>query len=134
MKIVMTLLVRDEQDIIRENIEFHRSKGVDFFIATDNKSMDMTPHYLKEYEKKGILHYIFEGEDNYNQHQWVTKMARLAYEEYDADWVINNDADEFWWPKNGTLKDTLYKISPEYNIVSASRHNFVAIDNTHTAF
>ena len=35
MKIVMTLLVRDEQDIIRENIEFHLSMGVNFFIAAD---------------------------------------------------------------------------------------------------
>ena len=38
MKIVMTLLVRDEQDIIRENIEFHLSQGIDYFIATDNIS------------------------------------------------------------------------------------------------
>ncbi len=94
----MTLLVRDEQDIIRENIEFHRSQGVDYFIATDNKSEDRTPCYLKDYEKQGILHYIYEGNDNYNQHEWVTRMARMTCVEHSADWVINNDADEFWWP------------------------------------
>ena len=134
MKIVMTLLVRDEQDIIRENIEFHLSQGVDYFIATDNKSVDLTPRFLKEYEKKGILRYIFEGDDNYNQHAWVTRMARMAYTEHGADWVINNDADEFWWPNSGNLKDTFYKVPPEYNIVGANRHNFVAIDDADAPF
>lgn len=134
MKIVMTLLVRDEQDIIRENIEFHRSQGVDYFIATDNKSEDSTPRYLKEYEKKGILHYIYEGTDNYNQHEWVTRMARMAFIEHTADWVINNDADEFWWPKSGNLKDAFHKIPSEYDIVSANRHNFVAVNNASFAF
>lgn len=92
MKLVMTLLVRDEQDIIRENTEYHRSQGVDYFIVTDNKSVDLTPNYLQEYEKKGILHYIFEGNDNHNQHTWVTRIARMAYVEQGADLVINNES------------------------------------------
>lgn len=49
----MTLLVRDEQDIIRENIEFHLSQGVSFFIVTDNLSADGTAAILKEYEEMG---------------------------------------------------------------------------------
>ena len=96
MKLVMTLLVRDEQDIIRENIEYHLAQGVDFFIATDNRSVDATTNILKEYEARGLLHYIYEGSDDYSQHAWVTRMARMAYKEFGADWVINNDADEFW--------------------------------------
>ena len=32
----MTLLVRDEQDIIRENINFHLAQGVDFIIDVVN--------------------------------------------------------------------------------------------------
>ena len=129
MKIVMTLLVRDEQDIIRENIEYHLSQGVNYFIATDNRSSDATTEILREYEKKGILHYIYEGEDNYNQHEWVTRMARMAHIEYGADWVINNDADEFWWPKSGNLKETFHKVGSEYNTVRANRYDFIAIDN-----
>ena len=69
MKIVMTLLVRDEQDIIRENIEFHLSQGVDFFIVTDNRSVDMTPIYLKEYEKQGAGEILLTSIDHEEMHE-----------------------------------------------------------------
>ncbi len=59
MKLVMTLLVRDEQDIIRENIEFHLAQGVNFFVVTDNKSVDATAHY---YGKERILKKLKSGE------------------------------------------------------------------------
>ena len=130
----MTLLVRDEEDIIRENVEFHLSQGVDFIIATDNRSIDTTTAILREYEDKGVLRYIYEGEDNYNQHAWVTRMARMAYTHYGADWVINNDADEFWWPREKTLSETLARLPAHINIVRADRHNFVAVDQSEDPF
>ena len=130
----MTLLVRDEQDIIRENIEFHLAQGVDFFIVTDNKSVDSTKDILIEYEDQGKLHYIYEGDDDYNQHTWVTKMARMAYTEFAADWVINSDADEFWWPKKGDLKETVVSIPAKLNLFTAQRINFVPVETTGLPF
>ena len=41
-------------------------------------------------------------------------MARLAASEYGADWVFNNDADQFWWPITGTIKDGVDQIPEEY--------------------
>lgn len=127
-KLVMTLLVRDEQDILRANIEFHRAQGVDFFIVTDNKSVDATPDILKEYEAQGLLYSIYEGADDFNQAEWVTRMARLAATKFDASWVINNDADEFWWPMNHPdLRSEFEAIPSSGNIVQAERHNFVPV-------
>ena len=40
MKLVMTLLVRDEADIVDAQIAFHLDAGVDFVVATDNRSED----------------------------------------------------------------------------------------------
>lgn len=125
MKLVMTLLVRDEEDILRENIEFHLSRGVDFVIAMDNRSVDGTRNILRDFERRGVLRYLFQPEDDYSQHRWVSQMAHMAHKDYGADWVINNDADEFWWPEQGDLKSTL-AAWPEHSLAaSASRVNFI---------
>lgn len=88
MKLVMTLLVRDEEDIVGSNIDFHLAQGVDFIIATDNLSGDGTPEILRRYERQGLLHYIHQPEDNFAQHRWVTHMAQMACTDFAADWVI----------------------------------------------
>lgn len=134
MKLILTLLVRDEEDIIRENILFHLNHGVDFIIATDNKSVDSTPEILKEFEKQGVLEYIFEPADDYSQWKWVTRMARLAATKYHADWVINADADEFWFPHQGSLKDALAKIPKDISVVGVKRNNFVTVNRKHKHF
>jgi len=41
--------------------------------------------------------------------------------------VINNDADEFWWPLEGNLKETFSAIPREINILGALRQNFVVV-------
>lgn len=128
MKIVMTLLVRNEEDTLRANLEFHRAQGVDLVIATDHLSTDATTGILKSYERAGFVHYIRQDSPTFEQSAWVTHMARLAYERYRATWVINNDADEFWWPRRGTLRTVLSRIPPVCTVARAGRHNFVPVD------
>jgi glycosyltransferase involved in cell wall biosynthesis len=124
MKLVMTLLVRDEQDIVRENLDFHLAQGVDQVIVTDNGSEDATAEILREYESRGVVRLLFEANDDYSQGRWVTRMARLAATE-GADWVINNDADEFWWPRAGSLRSIFEQLSDGIGLVVARRQNFV---------
>ena len=124
MKLVMTLLVRDEQDIVRENLDFHLAQGVDEVIVTDNGSEDATVEILREYESQGVLRLLLEPTDDYSQGRWVTRMARLAATG-GADWVINNDADEFWWPRAGSLKSIFDRLDDEAGLVVARRQNFV---------
>lgn len=121
----MTLLVRDEEDIVAANIDFHLARGVDHVIAMDNLSVDRTPEILRAYERRGVLSYVHQREDTYAQHRWVTSMARTAAIDLRADWVINSDADEFWWPEQGNLKDVLSVVSPRTLVVEAPRTNFL---------
>jgi hypothetical protein len=134
MKLVMTLLVRDEADIVDAQIAFHLAAGVDLFIATDNRSEDGTTEVLERYERDGRLHLIREAGDDLRQSEWVTRMARLAATELDADWVLNSDADEFWWPRGSSLRDVLESVPPHYGVVRAAWRNFVPRPEGHPFF
>jgi hypothetical protein len=125
MRLVQTLLVRDEADVVDAQIAFHLEAGVDFVIATDNRSEDGTTEILERYERDGHLHLIREAGDDLRQSEWVTRMARLAATDFGADWVLNTDADEFWWPQESSLKDVLAAIPPRFGVVRGAWRNFV---------
>lgn len=112
MRVVMTLLARDEADIIAATIEHAFSIGVDFIIATDNGSTDETPAILADYAKAGGLELRHEPQHTYEQGKWVTAMARHAALVHGASWVINADADEFLWPDGLDLKRMLGNCEP----------------------
>ncbi len=57
----MTLLARNEADIVDAQIAFHLHAGVDFVIATDNGSDDGTVEILERYERAGVLRLLHEG-------------------------------------------------------------------------
>lgn len=124
MKIVMTLLVRNEEDIIKENLEYHLEHGVDFFVITDHRSTDATSSILNKYRKYGIADVLKFKDDIYPQAAWVTSMARHAATQYKADWVINSDADEFWNYQGGNLKDYFNKLESNICRVHVKRFDF----------
>lgn len=125
MKVVMTLLARDEADIVDAWLEFHLNAGADFVVATDNRSVDGTTDVLERHARDGHLHLIREAGEDLRQNEWVTRMARMAATEFGADWVINSDADEFWWPRGPSLHHVLSAVPPRYGTVSAFLRVFV---------
>ncbi len=107
-KLIMTLLVKNEEELLEKNLIFHKAMGVDGFIITDNNSTDSTPQIIREYIDKGwILESIEEHATNYQQKAWVDRMIRLAKDKYHADWIINADADEFWHSPTGDLRSEM---------------------------
>jgi hypothetical protein len=119
MTLVMTLLARDEIDVVDSWLAFHLNAGADLVIATDNRSRDGTTEVLEEYARTGQVHLIREPGEDLRQDEWVTRMARLAATEFGADWVINSDADEFWWPRGASLSEVLRAVPPRYGTVGA---------------
>ena len=124
MMLVLTLLCRDEADILDSMLRFHLAQGVDRIIATDNGSVDGSLEILQRYEKRGQLTLLQEPKHTHDQAVWVTRMARMAAE-MGADWVINSDADEFWWPQQGNLHSALAKLPKSVEGVLVDRTNFL---------
>lgn len=130
MKIVMTLLVRNAEALLRHNIEFHLGQGVDFFIITDNLSTDATAEIASEYVARGLAQLIVEHDDTFSQGVWVTRMARIAADCHRADWVVNSDDDEFWSSDLGSLQAVLSSIPEDVEAVSVQRVNHVTVAGT----
>jgi hypothetical protein len=124
MKLVMTLVVRDEVDVIDTQLSYHLNAGVDFVIASDHESKDGTTDLLEAHAREGHLRIVRRNGPIYED-VWRTEMARLAATEYGADWVINTDADEFWMPRGATLVDVLSAVPREYGVVWGLSRHFV---------
>jgi hypothetical protein len=127
VRLGMIYKVRDEADIIEANLRFHRAQGVDFFVIADTGSTDGTLEILERYEKAGLVRLqranggIHDMKGEGGGEEAITRIAS----EMGADWVIHNDADEFWWPTSGNLKDALAQVGEPFGMVVAPRTEFV---------
>lgn len=110
IKLIMTLLVKNEEDILEKNIRYHKAMGVDGFIVTSHNSTDKTNEILKKLQDEGlVLEIIYETDPTYHQSLFVDRMIKLAKNKYKADWIINADADEFYYSKNLNLKTSIFE-------------------------
>lgn len=112
MTLVMTIQAKNEEDVLEQNIRFHKAMGVDGFIITDNDSTDGTGRIIEKYKRKGwVWESILEKGKDHRQKIWVDRMIWLAKTKFGADWIIDADADEFWYTPSGNLKEVLAKAS-----------------------
>src|SRR5689334_24478965 len=119
----MTLRARNEADILGAPLAFHLNAGVDFVVALDDDSTDGTTEILESYAREGHVAYTRDT-SVHKEGEWVTQMARRAVNEFGADWVVNSDADEFWWPRGGSLKDVLAAVPKRYGSVRGMWRHF----------
>ncbi|SFH03900.1 glycosyltransferase family 2 protein [Methylobacterium gossipiicola] len=123
MRLVMTLLIRNEIDIIADWLTYHLAQGVDFIIVTDNGSTDGTLDVVARFVPTGRVCLLIEEDQDYRQYAWVTRMAGLARDLFKADWIINSDADEFWHAEGGSLKAVLETAAAD--VLMVRRRNMI---------
>lgn len=120
----MTLGVRGATDSVDAQIAYHLNAGVDFVLAIDDGSQDGTSEILESYVRHGHLR-VFGEQAALPESEWRTRVARLAATEHEADWVIDSEAGEFWWPRAESLKDALVAIPARYSVVQALVRRFL---------
>ena len=107
MRIVAYLGVKDEVELIERTIEHLRVIGVDLIIAVDSRSTDGTAEILKSYESEENF-WVFQMDDlgRDDSELWLRRNMEII-KKAEAEWVILLDADEYWLPMSGSLKDCL---------------------------
>lgn len=105
--LTMSILIKDEVDVIEKNIRTHAKMGVDSFVIMDNNSQDGTKELLEKLKSEFEMIILHEN-GIFNQKKWMTRLAFEAKRKYKSDWIINSDSDEFWIPNDGnSLKKSL---------------------------
>jgi hypothetical protein len=125
--LAMTMVVRDEEDIIGANLDYHLSQGVDLILVTDHASTDGTPEVLARYASRGQVRVDREEGASHDQVARVNRLLRKAAETHRADWVIHCDADEFWMPSLGSLRDVFAAVPSRFGYLQVKRTNFVPL-------
>jgi Glycosyl transferase family 2 len=132
--IAMTLVVRDEVDVIDTHLAFHLAGGIDLVLVTDHRSEDGTSEILAQYERAGRVRVFREEGERTRQGEWVTRMARLAATDHGADWVLHSDADEFWWPRGESLAEVLAGVPDRYGVVEGVQRSFLPVEDDGSPF
>lgn len=96
-------MVRDEQDIIGWTIEHLLAHGINRLIIADNLSADDTRAILDKHPEVTV---VDDNDPAYLQGEKMTRLAQMAYRE-GADWVLPFDADELFYPPDGTIAEFL---------------------------
>ncbi len=103
MSVLRLLTVYNESDIIRENIQYYISQGVET-VVLDNYSKDGTYEILKEYEGKGIRWIERLKTDYYDIIKLNTILLNLVLKNEKEQYFIWADADEITCPFNTKFK------------------------------
>jgi hypothetical protein len=118
----MTLRTRDQADLVDAVVAFHLNAGVDFVLAVDHASVDGTAEILEGYERAGYLRLFREEGEAIRLRR--SEMARLAATEYEADWLLHPDGDEFWWPRGGSWRELLDPVPERFGVVRGAWRHF----------
>ena len=107
VKLGMTLLVKNEADIIEMNVKHHINQGVNIIVALDDNSTDRTPNVLRKLADNGLIHLVDYPATKYNHSEMVNYLGSILSDKYKADLLFHCDADELWVSTAGNLKQEM---------------------------
>jgi len=126
-------MIKDEDDVIYENLVWHFAVGFRKFIIFDNGSIDSTIPLIKRFaqETKGLATVILVDDPivEHNQNKIITSGYRMAHEIWpEVKWFFPVDADEFWVFSQKPAK-ALAMIPDKVDAVSVIRAKYYPSDD-----
>jgi hypothetical protein len=137
-KLVISVMVRNEEPYLDEWLEFHRMMGVEHFYIYDNGSSDGTVAKLRQSSHADRItlidwaNFLFGWEGvagPLGRMQRLAMLHSIANYGHLTEWMAFVDADEFLFPaKTGTLLDILDEyddlesLSVYWNMFGTSNH------------
>ena len=112
MKLALASSVRAAAEALEAHVDFHLGAGVDIiFIGAARADV---PGRLA---RRADVHVVERADE----------LLPAVAAEGGADWVIESDVNEFWWPRGGTLKELLELVAPPFGSVQALPREFVPV-------
>jgi len=126
-------MIKDEDDIIFENLVWHFCVGFRKFIIVDNNSTDKTRSLVEKFRTqvmgKATVIIVDDPIVEYIQSQVTTGAMRLANSIWpQVDWIFPVDADEFWYPTTN-LRGILSYIPVDKDIIITHPYNHFPINS-----
>src|SRR3977135_4271324 len=124
MKLVAISRVKNELDIIEAFVR-HHSQYFNTLIVLDDGSSDGTYEVLQALQAAGLpLVLMREPSVGYEQSRYMTRLLRMAVDQFGADWIMPLDADDFVEPHHAApLAQLLHAREPA--LLKVSWNNFV---------
>jgi hypothetical protein len=121
VRIAAILGILDEVELLSLSVQHLRRIGVDVIIAVDNGSRDGSADLLAEYRDDDTF-WVLENDPEValDVRVWAPREIEFA-RRVGADWVIFLDADEFWIPASGSLRDVRHLDTAD--IATIDRYN-----------
>jgi glycosyltransferase involved in cell wall biosynthesis len=124
MKLIAVSRVKNEIDIIEAFVR-HNARHFDKLIVLDDGSSDGTYEALLSFQASGLpLVVLREPCVGYEQSRFMTRLLRMAVDQFGADWVAPLDADEFVEPPKGTTLADILASSPP-TLLTMAWNNFI---------
>lgn len=130
MKAWAILLVRDEIDVLPHTLSHLYAQGLDGILVADNNSHDGTREYLNDEARAKRITLLYDDEFAWYQMAKMSRLANLAHEQ-GADWILPNDADEWFRVTDGRTLGTYLRSRTE-PVIAAPIYNYFAtgLDDT----
>lgn len=124
MKLVAVSVVKNEADIIEAFVR-HTRAWVDEHLIFDHDSTDGTRQILRELVREGFPLQLYTGDAVANlQQSRSNHLARLAFTERAANWVLPLDADEFLVARDRAALESTFANGPTDQPASLLLRNY----------